>query len=71
MTQLLILITAYGEGNAKEVTDKDGKLLSSADHFKIVLAGLGDCLVLEKCGNLMLKCKEIVDQLIHIEYFKP
>lgn len=53
VTQLLILITAYGEGNAKEATDKEGKLVSSADHFKIMFANLDDCLVLVKCGDLM------------------
>jgi hypothetical protein len=68
---LLILITAYGEGNAKEVTDKEGKLVSSADSFKILMANLHDCLVLEKCGALMQKLREIVDQLINIEYFRP
>ena len=53
VTQLLIVITAYGEGNAKAATDKEGKLVSSADHFKILYANLDDCLVLEKCGALM------------------
>jgi len=48
---------------------------SSCDAFRAAINGVGSgdqtCLVLQKCGALVKKVKEIVDLLIKEEVYKP